>query len=212
MLPRPSRPSRARVHSGPAGLAVSGCARALAVVRCGGPRCRPNSRRRAGRRECARARLHGERGRGHAREAVDRRAPVRAPFALAGRAAARPRAERVPEGALLGGVRRLASRPDRGRGRGGEGALRVCLRRLPPSAPDGADRLPLPCGGVAAQADRAGSARAPAVPRPKERLMTWRRRAPRRLLERPRALSQNLLEGLSAGQRPRWTLVDAAWT
>jgi hypothetical protein len=25
-------------------------------------------------------------------------------------------------------------------------------------------------------------------------------------------LSQNLLDGLSADQRPRWTLVDAAWT
>jgi len=34
-------------------------------------------------------------------------------------------------------------------------------------APDGADRLPLPCRGVAAQGDRARSTRAPAVPRPK---------------------------------------------
>jgi hypothetical protein len=42
--------------------------------------------------------------------------------------------------------------------------------------------------------------------------MTWRRRAPRRLLEKPPDLSQNLLDGLTAGQRPRWTLVDAAWT
>jgi hypothetical protein len=42
--------------------------------------------------------------------------------------------------------------------------------------------------------------------------MTWRRRAPRRLLQKPRALAQNLLDGLSAGQRPPWTLVDAAWT
>src|SRR6266511_1209918 len=46
-----------------------------------------------------------------------------------------------------------------------KGALRVRLWRLPPSAPDGADRLPLPCGGVAAQGDRTGSTRAPAVPR-----------------------------------------------
>jgi hypothetical protein len=42
--------------------------------------------------------------------------------------------------------------------------------------------------------------------------MTRRRRAPRRLLEKPRDSSQNLLDGFSAGQRPRWTLVDAAWT
>jgi hypothetical protein len=49
------------------------------------------------------------------------------------------------------------------------------LRRLPPSAPDGADRLPLPCRGVAAQGDRARSTRAPAVPRPKERLTRRRR-------------------------------------
>jgi hypothetical protein len=96
--------------------------------------------------------------------------------------------------------------------RGGEGALRVCLRRLPPSAPDGADRLPLPCGGVAAQGDRACGTRAPAVPRPKERLMTWRRRAPLRLLGEVLGFARNLLGGLSAGQRPRWTLVDAAWT
>jgi hypothetical protein len=47
---------------------------------------------------------------------------------------------------------------------------------------------------------------------PKERLMTRRRRAPRRLLKKPRDLSQDLLDGLSAGQRPRWTLVDAEWT
>src|SRR5262249_21619040 len=128
---------------------------------------------------------HGERGRGQAREAADRRAPVRAPLALAGRAAARAGAERVPEDTRLGGVRRLASRPHRRRGRGGEGALRVRLRRLPPSAPDGPDRLRLPCRGVAAQGDRACSTRAPAVPRPKERLTTRRGRAPRNLLGKP---------------------------
>jgi hypothetical protein len=49
-----------------------------------------------------------------------------------------------------------------------------CLRRFPPSAPDGADRLPLPCGGVATQGDRARSTRAPAAPRPKDRLTTRR--------------------------------------
>jgi hypothetical protein len=55
---------------------------------------------------------------------------------------------------------------------------------------------------VAAQGDRAGSTRAPAVPRPKERLMTRRRHARAAgLLEKPRDLSQNLLDGLSAGQR-----------
>src|SRR5215208_4383982 len=144
----------------------------------------PEQAWRAGRRECARARLHGERGRDQAREAADRRAPVRAPLALAGRAAARTGAERVPEDALLGRVRRLASRAYRGRCRRDEGALRVCLRRLPPPAPDGADRLPLPCRGVAAQGDRACSTRAPAVPRPKERLTTGQCRAPRCLLTR----------------------------
>jgi hypothetical protein len=41
--------------------------------------------------------------------------------------------------------------------------------------------------------------------------MTRRPRAPRRLLDKPRDLSKNLLDGLSPGQRPRWTLVDAAW-
>jgi hypothetical protein len=56
-----------------------------------------------------------KRGRGQAREAPDRRAPVRAPLALAERTAARTGAERVPEGARLGGVRRQASRPYGGR-------------------------------------------------------------------------------------------------
>src|SRR6266550_3580319 len=112
----------------------------------------------------------GQPGCFEASEAADRPAPVRAPLALAGRATPRAGAERVPEDALLGGVRRLASRPHRWRGRRGEGALRVCLRRLPPSAPNGADRLPLPGRRVAAQGDRARSTRAPAVPRPKERL------------------------------------------
>jgi hypothetical protein len=53
---------------------------------------------------------------------------------------------------------------------------------------DGADRLPPPCRGVAAQGDRARSTRAPAVPRPKDRLMTRRRRTPRRLLNKSRDL------------------------
>jgi len=56
----------------------------------------------AGRRQCARARLHAEPGRGQAREAADRCTPVRAPLARAERAAARPRAARVPKDALLG--------------------------------------------------------------------------------------------------------------
>jgi hypothetical protein len=42
----------------------------------------------------------------------------------------------------------------------------------------GLDRLPLPCRGVAAQGDRARSTRAPAVPRPKDRLTTPRASAP----------------------------------
>jgi hypothetical protein len=43
---------------------------------------------------------------------------------------------------------------------------------------------------VAAQGDRARSTRAPAIPRPKDRLTTRRRRAPRRLLNKPRDPSQ----------------------
>jgi len=138
------------------------------------PACRvkgPSHRRRlieGSQYAVARGRLHGERGRGQAREEADRRAPVRAPLALAGRAAARSGAKRVPEDALLGRVRRLASRPYLGRGRGDEETLRVCLWRPSPAAPDRADRLPLPRGGVAAQGDRACSTRAPAVPRPKD--------------------------------------------
>src|SRR5215211_2063586 len=123
-----------------------------------------------GRRECAHARLRRERRSGKPRETAHRRTPVRASLALAERAAARTGAERVPEDALVGRVRRLASGPHGGRGRGDEGAVRVRLRRLPASAPHGVDRLPLPCRGVAAQGDRARGARAPAVPRPKERL------------------------------------------
>src|SRR4029453_9027654 len=86
------------------------------------------------------------------------------------------------------------------------GGSRVVSARLPPSAPEGADPLPLPCGGVAAQADRAGSTRAPAVPRPKERLMTRRRRPPRRLVEKPRDSSPK--PARRAQRRPTST-VDA---
>jgi hypothetical protein len=98
------------------------------------------------RRECVPARLHAERGRGQAREAPDQRTPIRAPLAVAGRAATGPGAERVPEDALLGRVRRLASRAHRGRGRRDEGALRVRLRRLPPTAPSRATTVPLSGG------------------------------------------------------------------
>jgi hypothetical protein len=59
-----------------------------------------------------------------------------------------------------------------------EGAPCLRLRRLPPSAPDGTDRLPLPCGGVAAQGDRAGRTRVLAVPRPEDGLTTRRLGAP----------------------------------
>src|SRR5919106_1128902 len=176
---RPRRASSVKRTSAPAGLPLTLPVSRRAACPLASTLPSPNTRRRASRRECARARLHGERGRGQARETADRRAPVCAPLALAGRAAARTGAECVPEDALLGGVRRLASRPYRGRARGDEGALCVCLRRLPPSAPNGADRLPLPCRGVAAQGDRTSSTRAPAVPGPKDRLTTRRRRAPR---------------------------------
>jgi hypothetical protein len=112
------------------------------------------------------------------------------------------RAERVPEDPLLGGVRRLASRPDRGRGRGDEGALRVRVRRFPSSAPDGADRLPLRCRGVAPQRDRARRTRIAPVPRPKERLTTRRRRAS---APPPSRLSARSTRGSASGvgQAPR---------
>ena len=55
------------------------------------------------------------------------------------------------------------------------------------SAPDGADCLPLPCGGVAAQGDRARSTRAPAVPRPQKRLTTRRLLAVTASPRRPQA-------------------------
>src|SRR4029077_9519322 len=70
-----------------------------------------------------------------------------------------------PQGALLGGVRGWASWFHRGGNRGDEGAVCVRLRRLPPRASDGVDRLPLPCRGGAAQGGRTLRARAPAVPR-----------------------------------------------
>ena len=105
--------------------------------------------------------LHAEPGGRQAREAADRRTPLRAPLALAERAAARAGTERLPQDAQLGRVRSLASRPHGGCGRGDEGALRVRLRRLAATASDGADRLPLPRGRVAAQGDRARGSRAP---------------------------------------------------
>src|SRR5262249_26783489 len=115
--------------------------------------------------------LRTQRGRGRTREAADRRSPVRAAVALAERAASRPRAERVPEGALLRGVRALAPGPDRGRRRGDEGALRLRMRRLPAAARDGPDRLPLPRRRVAAQGDRTRRARSAPVPGREDRAL-----------------------------------------
>ncbi len=57
-----------------------------------------------------------------------------------------------------------------GRYRRDQGEVRVRLRRLPPGAPQRADRLRLPGGRVAAQGRRARRARAPAAPGPHERL------------------------------------------
>src|SRR4051812_18955896 len=94
---------------------------------------------------------------------VDRRASVRAAVALAERTAARPRSERVSEDALVRGLRALAPGANRGcRGRN-QSASRLRLRRLPPTASDGSDRLPLPSRGVATQGDRARRARPAAV-------------------------------------------------
>src|SRR5215472_3991046 len=51
-----------------------------------------------------------------------------------------PPPERLPQVALVGRLRQMALRPDRGR----EGALRLRLRRLPSDPPYGADRLLVP--------------------------------------------------------------------
>src|SRR5215212_10903731 len=88
-------------------MSIAPCARSALCARS-------DSAARAAGENTRCGRVHGEPGRGQAREAADRHAPVRAPLALAGRAAARRRAERVPEDALLGGVRRLAPRPHEG--------------------------------------------------------------------------------------------------
>jgi hypothetical protein len=155
----------------------SGCARAPAVVRCVHAAAPTVADARVGENARVPAYTLSEEAVRHAKRLIDaRRYVLRS--RLAGRAAPRAGAERVPERSTPGrstppGISALPTR-----GRGDEGALRVCLRRLPPSAPDGADRLQLPCRGVAAQGDRARSTRAPAVPRPKERRpMTRRPRA-----------------------------------
>src|SRR5436305_14697817 len=62
--------------------------------------------------------------------------------------------ERLPQVALVGRLRQMALRPDRGREGRHEGALGLRLRRLPSDPPDGADRLLVPSRGVAAQGDR----------------------------------------------------------
>ena len=86
------------------------------------------------------------------------------------RPAACRRRERVPRVALLGRVRRLAPRADRGREGRDQGALRVRLRRLPPHPPDGPHRLSLPRGRVAPQGDRARRPRPAPAARRQERL------------------------------------------
>ena len=78
-------------------------------------------------------------------------------------------AERLPRAALLGRVRRVAPRSDRGCDRRDQGAVRLRVRRLPAGAPHRADRVRLPGVGVAAQGCRAGRARPAAAPRPGER-------------------------------------------
>src|SRR5215471_18592857 len=72
-----------------------------------------------------------------------------------------PPPERLPQVALVGRLRQMAFRLDRGR----EGALRLRLRRLPSDPPDGADRLLVPSRGVAAQGDRAYGRRVAPIPR-----------------------------------------------
>ena len=79
-----------------------------------------------------------------ARPQADRRQAVRPRQRLGRRAAGRRGAERVPREALLGGLRRVAPRTDRGRQRRDQGPARLRLRRLPPGAPQRPDRLRLP--------------------------------------------------------------------
>src|SRR6266516_1349297 len=79
-----------------------------------------------------------------------------------------PPPERLPQVALVGRLRQMALRPDRGREGRHEGALRLRLRRLPPDPPDGADRLLVPSRGVAAQEDRAYGRRVAPIPRHEE--------------------------------------------
>ena len=106
--------------------------------------------------------LLGQRGGCRAREAVDRRPPVRAAQPV-GRGPARGRRrERLPGHPRLGSVRALVSRPHRRRERGHQGAIRVRVRGLPASPSLRTDRLPLSRRRVATQGDRARRTRASA--------------------------------------------------
>ena len=71
-----------------------------------------------------------------------------------------------PRTPLVGGVRRLAPRADRGRDRRDEGALRLRLRRPASRPPHRPDRVRLPGLGVAAQGRRARGARPAPAARP----------------------------------------------
>ena len=79
-----------------------------------------------------------------------------------------PPPEPLPQVALVGRLRQMTLRPDRGRGGRHEGALRLRLWRLPSGPPDGADRLLVPSRRVAAQGDRAYGSRVAPIPRHEE--------------------------------------------
>src|SRR5690606_11687179 len=103
--------------------------------------------------------VRGEPRRRRVRPVADRGAAVRPRQRLGRGAAGRRGAERLPRTALVGRVRGLAPRAH-GRCDGGDqGPLRLRGGRLPARAPDGADRVRLPGGGVAPQGARAGRAR-----------------------------------------------------
>src|SRR3954468_22935631 len=137
---------------------------------------------------------------------------------------AQPRADqekRFSVLALVGGVRRVAPRPDRGCGRADEGALRLRVRGLPANPPNGPDRLPLPGRRASPQGDRARGARAAPVLRHQDWLSgssgraacstgesNWPRTA--RALE-PRSgswHSARLCGALAGGCRPRRRLAS----
>ena len=151
----------------------AGCSRAGRARRCraGVPTCRPRSSTRCA--SSARARTTSPfppRGRLMASYAVNEDAVARCRELIEAKqyvldsdwGDVQPNADgrqRLPRPALVGRVRRLAPRPDRGRERRDQGALRVRLRRPAAGAPHRADRLRLPRLRVAAQGGRAGRPR-----------------------------------------------------